>query len=174
MATSELHVQPVVWSYRGERFAALFLEGEAPDRSNDGGLRADALFRVAFASGLRLTTDLDHLSLAPTSGWRAHLDEAGGLTLRWPHHTALLVDVALDPPDGWAQAAMGHGHVFVFVGYGLGLHEHAGDGAAHPVARMRRIAETGALAAGVVPFTMASGPGHANVPSQVVSPYSTT
>jgi hypothetical protein len=36
MATSELHVQPVVWSYHGERFAALFLEGEAPDRSNDG------------------------------------------------------------------------------------------------------------------------------------------
>lgn len=62
----------------------------------------------------------------------------------------------------------------MFVGYGLGLHEHAGNGAAHPVARMRRVAETGALAAGVVPFAMASRAGHANVPSQVVTPYSMT
>lgn len=36
MATTELHAQASVWDHHGTRFAVLFLEGEAPDRSNGG------------------------------------------------------------------------------------------------------------------------------------------
>lgn len=98
---SELHVQPVGWDQSRTRFAVLLLEGEAPDRSNGGAVLADALFRFVLARGLRLTTDLDHLALALTPGWRAHLGQTGGMTLRWPHHAPLLADVpSISPTAG--------------------------------------------------------------------------
>jgi hypothetical protein len=160
METSELHVQAVLWDHRGARFAVLLLEGEAPDRSKGGVMAVDALFRVVLARGLKYTTDLDHLVQVPAPGWHAQVDEAGGVTLRWPRHTPLLDGAPLGLPDGWTRSAREHGIVLVFAGYGLGLHEHGlhehtGNGPARPVDRLRHVAESGALAAGVVPFSMA-------------------
>ena len=48
----------------------------------------------------RAYPDLDHLVLAPTRGRHAHIDQAGGVTLRWPHHTPLLADVPARPAPG--------------------------------------------------------------------------
>ena len=53
---------------------------------------------------LRAYPDLDHLVLAPIRGWRAHIDQAGGVTLRWPHHAPMLADLPLDLPEGCAAA----------------------------------------------------------------------
>lgn len=152
MIESELHVQACLWDHHRTRFAVLFLEGEAPDRSNGGAMMPDALLRVVLARGLRLTTDLDHLILTPTPGWHARIDRTGLVTVEWPHVRPLLADAPLALPGGWSRAAMEHGIVLVFAGFGLGLHEQAGDGQAHPLERLARVAEDGALASGAVPF----------------------
>jgi hypothetical protein len=103
-----------------------------------------------------LATDLDHLPLVPTRGWRARLDQAGTVTVEWPAHWPLLAGVPLELPDSWVRSATEHGIVLLFAGHGLGLHEHAGDGqGSHPTERLLQASENGALAAGVVPFTSA-------------------
>lgn len=160
MNTGELHVQAGFWENHASRYAALYMEGEARDRSNGEGMAADALYRVALARGLRLTTDLDHLDRRPVPGWRVRIDDGFSLgsvaqrqpmlTLEWPGFWPLLLDAPLSLPPGWLPAAAGDGLVLVFVGYGLGLHEHRHDGEAHTVTHLRHVAEAGALASGAV------------------------
>jgi hypothetical protein len=157
MPRSELHAQAGVWPYHDNGLPVLFMEGEAVDPANGGAPVEDALYRVALASGLRLTTDLDHLAPEPVPGWRLLLDQAGRLTLSWPRFNPLLDNVSMDLPPGWLRLATGYGMVEVFVGHHLGLHEHARDGQAHPSALLERAAESGALAAGAVPVTIHNG-----------------
>lgn len=126
--TTELHIQAAVWTERGEQFAALFMQGEAPDKSTGDQSRADALLQAVRARGLPMTTDPDQVSLQPVKGWGVRLTPSGGITLKWPRLDPLLRDAPVELPDGWLNAARTHGIVLVFVGSGLGLHEHAGDG----------------------------------------------
>lgn len=147
---TELHVQAAIWTdHEDWRFAVLFMEGEAPDRAN-GGVLADALYAVALARGLHMTTDPERLPLRPVPGWRIHLDVGAAITLEWPHFTPLLASAPVKPPDGWREAATDTGVVLVFAGHGLGLNEHAGDGHAHATRHLRDVAEDGLLAAGAV------------------------
>jgi hypothetical protein len=142
MNRSALHVQAGVWANHVASHAVLLMEGEAPDRHNGGGLMADALYRAALTTGLKLTTDLEHLDLRPIPGWWVWVDPDGTLTLEWPRFRPLLEHVPLDLPRGWKRVADDDHFVLVFVGYGLGE---------HPMTELEHAAETGALASGVVP-----------------------
>lgn len=157
MNGSELHAQASVWENHGGRTAVLFMEGEARDRSNGGGTMAEALYRVALARGLRLTTDLEHMDRRPIPGWRMLIDEERTVTLDWPHFWPLLAHVPLDLPEAWMRVAAADHLVFLFVGYGLGMHEHARDDLGHPLVHLEHAAETGALAAGAVTLVAANG-----------------
>lgn len=159
MNGTELHVQAVRWARRRVRCAALIMEGEAPDRSNDGAVVRDALYRVALGNGLRLTTDLDHLDPRPVPGWRILVDHAGAVTVGWPRFHPLIEHAPLDLPSGWLGIAAQAGAVRLFVGHGLGLHDHVGDGTEVAASSLEQAAETGALASGMVRI-LASG--HAN------------
>jgi hypothetical protein len=145
----ELHVQAGVWDHHG----ALFMEGEAPDRSNGGGLMADALYRVVLARGLHLTTDLAHLNWRPVHGWRVWIDDENAVTLQWPRFRPLLEHVPLELPEEWSVAAKSDGYVVLFAGYELGMHQHTRDGDSHPLTHLEHAAEVGALASGVVPVS---------------------
>ena len=125
------------------------MQGEAPDRTNGGGMMPDALYQVALARGLRFTTDLDHLDSRPVRGWRLRLDEEHALTLEWPHFQPLLNHIPLDLPNGWEAVAAETGQAILFVGYGLGMNNGNGNG--HTSLHLEHAAETGALASGVVP-----------------------
>jgi hypothetical protein len=142
MNGSELHAQAGVWHYHRTGIAALFMEGEAADRA------PGALYRVVLGSGLRLTTDLDHLVSQPIPGWRLVIDRDERITLTWPRFHPLLDHAPVDLPSGWRGLATGSGMVEVFVGHRLGLHEHAGG--TPPLPSLVRAAESGALAAGMV------------------------
>lgn len=147
---AELHVQAAVWADNDRRYAVLFMEGEAPDRAHGDGPRVDALYTVARARGLRMTTDPELLELRPVPGWHIRIAASGAITLEWPHFTPLLAEAPLTLPDGWREAATDTGLVLVFAGQGLGLHEHAADGQAHPSDHLRAAAEDGMLAGGAV------------------------
>lgn len=147
---AELHVQAAVWTSHNQRYAALFMEGEAPDRANGGAPLVDALYSVALARGLRMTTDPGQLGLRPVPGWRIRVAPSGAITLEWPHFTPLLAETPVTLPDGWRDVATDTGVVLVFAGRGLGLHEHAGDGVAHAARHLRAAAEDGMLAGGAV------------------------
>jgi hypothetical protein len=141
MSNSELHVEAELW--RGT--AVLVMEGEATDRS--GRRLADALYRVALARGLRLTTDLDRLDPRPIRGWHLTIDDADAITLTWPHHSPLLSATPLDLPPGWRETATTQEAVLVFAGYDLGMSSpNAG-----PLRTLHTVAARGALAAGRVP-----------------------
>ncbi|AEA23514.1 hypothetical protein ATK30_4897 [Amycolatopsis echigonensis] len=150
MRDRELHAQAGVWCHREPCVAVLVMEGEAADRSNGGAIAADALYRVALAHGLRLTTDLDHLALQPLVGWRMLIDGNRRVTLRWPRFQPLLDQAPLGLPTGWVRLALARQVVLVFAGYGLGLHEQARTAAPGLDRRLRCAAEVGALAAGAV------------------------
>lgn len=147
---AELHVQAAVWTDQDERFPVLFMEGEAPDRAHGGAPLVDALYMVARARGMRMTSDPEQLPLRPLPGWRIRIGEFGTITLEWPHFTPLLEEAPLTLPKGWRDAATDTGVVLVFAGRGLGLHEHAVDGHAHPSEHLRAAAEEGTLAGGAV------------------------
>ncbi len=147
---SEFHVQASLW----HGHAVLFLEGEAQDRRNGGGMLEDALYQVALARGLRLTTDLEHLDLRPVQAWRVVIDDDQLVTLEWPHHRPLFDHIPLDLPDGWLSTATETGTVLLFAGFGLGMHEHAHDGESHPLRHVARAAYTGALATGAVTVSL--------------------
>lgn len=147
---TELHVQAAVWTDQDQRFPVLFMEGEAPDRAHGGVPLVDAIYTVARARGMRMTTDPELLPLRPLPGWRIRIADFGTITLEWPHFTPLLEDAPLTLPKGWRDAATDTGIVLVFAGRGLGLHEHAGDGHAHPSEHLRAAAEDGTLAGGAV------------------------
>jgi hypothetical protein len=149
-----LHVQAGVWDNHHSH-AALFMEGEAPDRRNGGGLMADALYRAVLARGLHLTTDLDHLDARPVHGWWVSIDDTGALTLEWPRFNPLLEHAPVDLPEEWRLHAKEDGYVILFAGYELGMCEHAEDGDSHPLAHLEHAAECGALASGVVPLRTA-------------------
>lgn len=149
MDGSELHAQAALWTRNGSDVAALFMEGEARDPDSGGVIAADALYRVALARGLRMTTDLDQLVRWPVRGWSLWLD-AATVTLCWPHPGCLLDEAPLDVPKGWRLLAGSSGIAVLFVGYGFGLHEHRGGGDARPELRLDRLAERGAVAAGAV------------------------
>lgn len=151
MQGSELHAQAVVWCHREPCLPVLVMEGEAPDRTNGGAIAVDALHRVALATGLRLTTDLDHLQLRPLAGWRMLIDDADRVTLRWPRFRPLLDKAPLDLPSGWLRIATTAHVALVFAGYGLGLHG-GGTGLGR---RLLCAAEVGALAAGAVTVSKA-------------------
>jgi hypothetical protein len=136
-----LHIQAGVWQNHGDNHAVLCMEGEAPDQTNGGGLVEDALYRVALARGLHLTTDLEHLDLRPTPGWHVSVDPDGALTLEWPRFRPLFEHAPVELPGGWLAVANGEHFVLLFVGYGLGD---------HPLQNLPHAAETGALASGVV------------------------
>lgn len=150
MSAGLLHVQAAVWQNHHPH-AALFMEGEAPDRSNGGGLMADALYRVALARGLHLTTDLLHLDPRPVHGWWLSIDDDGALTLEWPRFHPLIEHAPVDLPEDWRLLAKSDGFVILFAGYALGMWEHADDGDGHALANVEHAAELGALASGVVP-----------------------
>lgn len=152
MIGCELHVQAGVWQNHGDH-AALFMEGEAPDRANGGGPMPDALYRVALARGLHLTTDLEHLDFRPLHGWHVWIDDQNTVTLQWPRFRPLLDHAPLDLPEEWTTAAKSEGYVVLFAGYALGMHEHTTDHAAHPAEHLEHAAEIGALASGVVPVS---------------------
>ncbi|MEU3628238.1 hypothetical protein BS329_35415 [Amycolatopsis coloradensis] len=148
MVSTELHLQAGFWTCRDGRFAALFLEGEAPDRRHGDVMMRDALFRVVLARGLKLTTDLRHFAAVPTPGWRALIDHTGAVTLDWPHHWPLLDHVPVDLPHDWIPEATQHGIVLLFVGCGIGLPESPDTGAPPLIERVTTVAESGALATG--------------------------
>lgn len=149
MRGSELHAQAGIWCHREPCVAVLVMEGEAVDRSDGGAVAADALYRVSLAYGLRLATDLDHLSPQPLAGWRVLVDDSGRVTVRWPRFHPLLDQAPLGLPAGWVRVAFARHVVLVFTGYGLGLHEPR-TAAPGLDRRLRCAAETGALAAGAV------------------------
>jgi hypothetical protein len=145
-----LHAQASLWdNHHGRQVPVLFMEGEAADRTNGGGMLPDALYRVALARGLRFTTDLDHLDPRPVHGWRLRVDGDRSLTLEWPHFRPLLNHIPLDLPNGWMTAAAESGQAILFVGYGLGMRSVNGNG--HTAEHLGHAAETGALASGIVP-----------------------
>lgn len=148
---SELHAQASIWDNHGHRDPVLVMEGEAKDRTNGGGVMPDALYRAVLNRGLRLTTDLEHLDPRPVPGWRMRIGDDHAVTLEWPHFWPLLQHAPLDLPEEWMRVVKGRGSITVFVGYGLGMCEHCNDGAAHPLEHLEHVAETGALAAGMVP-----------------------
>lgn len=143
MEDSLLHAQACTWTTH----AALIMEGEAQDPLDGGHLAPDALYRVALACGLRLTTDLDRLDTRPTPGWRICVED-GRTTLEWPRFRPLLDRAPLDLPDGWFGAARRTGLVMVFVGYGFGMREHAGETGCHSADHLPQAAEIGTLAYG--------------------------
>ena len=163
---SEVHVQAGLW--RGN--AVLFMEGEARDRRT-GGVLEDALYQVALARGLRLTTDLAHLDHRPVRAWRVVVDDEHRVTLRWPHHRPLFDGIPLDLPDGWLATAGETGAVLLFVGHGLGMREHAHDGESHPGRHVAHAAYTGALAAGAARVSL---PAEQEYAADVVIPLSRT
>ncbi|WP_034271497.1 hypothetical protein [Haloechinothrix halophila] len=146
---TELHAQAGLWTQHAWRIPALYLEGEAPDRSHDT-MVSDALLAVVRARGLPLTTDPDYLPLRPVTGWRMHVDDMGAITLDWPHFTPLLESAPVESPDGWQEAAAATGIVVVFAGHGLGLHEPHTDGNGHAFTQLWDAAAAGALAGGAV------------------------
>lgn len=113
---AELHVQAAVWIDQGQRFPVLFMEGAAPDRAHGGVPLVDALYTVARARGMRMTTDPELLPLRPLPGWRIRIAEFGTITLEWPHFTPLLEEIPLTLPKGWRDAATDTGVVLVFAG----------------------------------------------------------
>lgn len=143
---NELHIQASLW----HGHAVLFLEGEAQDRRNGGGMIEEALYQVALGRGLRLTTDLEHLDLRPVRAWRVRINNDHLVTLEWPHHHPLFEHIPLDLPNAWLPTATEEGLALLFAGYGLGMHEHAHDGESHPLDHLEHAAYTGALAAGAV------------------------
>lgn len=147
---TELHIQAAVWTDHDWRYAVLFMEGEAPDRTNGGAPLVDALYSVTLARGLRLTTDPAQLPLRPVDGWRIHIEGSGAITLEWPHFTPLLTATPVRLPHGWRDAAAETGIVVVFAGHGLGLHDHATDGNAHAAERAHTAAQRGMLTGGAV------------------------
>ncbi|MDV6013612.1 hypothetical protein [Haloechinothrix sp. LS1_15] len=151
MTAAELHAKGAVWRNRSWHFAALFLEGEAPDRSS-GTMLVDALHLVARARGLRLITDLDQISLQPVPKWRVLLNARHAVTLEWPHSRPLLANAPIELPHGWHELASAHGIVLVFAGYGLGLHEQSRGDAASTTERLVEAAWDGALAGAAVRF----------------------
>ena len=159
MSGCALHVQAAVWQNHRQH-AALFMEGEAPDRRNGGGMVADALYRVTLARGLHLTTDLDHLDTRPVHGWWVSIDDHGALTLEWPRLQPLLEHAPVDLPEEWRLLAKSEGHVVLFAGYALGMWEHADDGESHPIAQLEHAAEMGTLASGVVSLRTTPAPVH--------------
>lgn len=149
MHDSELHAQAVLWCHRRPCRPVLVMEGEAPVRTDDCAIAADALFRVALRFGLRLTTDLNHLQLRPVAGWRMLIDDTARVTLWWPRFHPLLEKAPLGLPTGWLDIATTQHVAFVFAGYGLGLHGHPA-GNAGLEQRLLQAAEVGALASGAV------------------------
>lgn len=151
MHAMTLHAQADLWQYRAATFAALFMEGEmrSPDTEVD---RTDVLLYAVMNRGLRLATDLPRLALGPRPGWAVHLNPAGALTLTWPHVQPLLLDVPLNLPTGWREAAAEHGLVLLFVGDSLGLREHTEGHLANPRKRSPQAAERGELAAGAIAY----------------------
>jgi hypothetical protein len=138
---------------RDADLAVLVMEGAAVDRSNNGTLAEDALFRALLARGLMLATDLDHLDLRPVPVWRVVVDPSGAVTIDWPHEHPLLREARVELPVGWLEAAVDLGVVVVLAGYGLSLRAPVID----PLApRLVRAAEVGALVAGAVVTTVAS------------------
>ena len=157
MSSCVLHVQAGVWQNH-HNHAAMFMEGEAPDPRNGGGLMADALYRVALARGLHLTTDLDHLDPRPVHGWWVSIDDEGALTLEWPRFQPLIEHAPVDLPEEWRLLAKTDGFVVLFAGYALGMWEHANDGEGHALGHLEEAAEMGALASGVVPLRTTPAP----------------
>jgi len=144
MSTTQLYVAAAIW----RDTAALVMEGSAEDRANGGGPATDALYRVALARGLRLTTDVVHLDPRPLPGWRVLVDETGAITLSWPHRSPLLSAVPLQLPPGWTELAADREAVQIFAGHGLGMREPGDD--ARPLRNLVRAAESGDVAAGAV------------------------
>lgn len=157
MSAGLLHVQAAVWQNHHPH-AALFMEGEAPDRSNGGGLMADALYRVTLARGLHLTTDLHHLDPRPVHGWWLSIEDGGALTLEWPRFHPLIEHAPVDLPEDWRLLAKSDGFVILFAGYALGMWEHAENGDGHALAHVEHAAEMGSLASGVVPVRTTPAP----------------
>ncbi|MBB5803431.1 hypothetical protein F4560_003199 [Saccharothrix ecbatanensis] len=135
----------------------LLMEGEATDRVHGDIVRRDALFQAVLRRGLKLTTDLDHLSLLPTPGWRTGIDRLGAVTVQWPHFQPLLKKLLMGMSAAWITAASGHGIVLLFVGSGFGLYEHAGVGMPCREDRVAGIAHNGALATSIAPFQRTGG-----------------
>ncbi len=146
---TELHVQAGLWDQNPWRIPVLYLEGEAPDRANHG-MVGDALLAVVRARGLPLTTDPDYISFRPVAGWRVRVNDAGAITLEWPHFTPLLATAPVELPDGWREAATALGIVVVFAGHGLGLHDPHTNGNGSAITRLWEAAAAGALAGGAV------------------------
>ncbi len=152
MRAMTLHAQADLWQHGAVTFAALFMEGEmqSPDNEVD---RTDVLLYAVMNRGLRLATDLPRLALGPRPGWAIHLNPAGALTLTWPHVQPLLLDVPMNLPTGWREAAAEHSLVLLFVGDGLGLRERAEGNQTNPGQRSSRAAERGELAAGAIAYS---------------------
>lgn len=136
--------------------ALLVMEGEAPDRSDGGGVIADALYRAVLTRGLRMATDLEHIDMRPIHGWKVLVSDTGSLTLRWPRRVELFQDVPLDIPLDWWRAAHELRIVMVLVGCDLGLHGHVAGEARTTSQLVDQAARNGALAAGAVALEQAS------------------
>jgi hypothetical protein len=152
MNGTELHAKACVWEENsGVRIAVLVMEGEAIDWANGGGVATDALYRVALARGLHLTTDLDHRDRRPLRCWRVRVDEDGTVTVEWPRLQPLVDHAPLELPRGWLRTAIRTGRVELVVGYGLGLRDDTYGG----LARVERAAEIGSIASGSVALSCA-------------------
>ncbi|RKT53810.1 hypothetical protein [Saccharothrix australiensis] len=141
---ARLHLQAAVWGRDDNRIAVLLAETE-PVRS-----AADPTSALV-AKGLGLVTDLARIALPRPPGWHVDLGPAGGVTVRWPHPTPLVSGAALDLPGVWRWAARRTGVVVLLAGGGPGVCDR-GERTAHPTAALTRMATTGALAGGAVPF----------------------
>lgn len=154
------HAQPAGWWHthmnhwsHDTDIAVLVMEGETA--SGDESV-VDALYSAVLTRGLALVTDLDHLDLRPAPGWRVEIDEAGTVTVEWPHTHPLLRTAPVDLPPGWCEAAAQLRLVVVIAGYGLDL---AAPAAGLLASRLEHAARAGAVAAGAVAATSYIRPG---------------
>ncbi len=149
MDGNQIRFQGIVWKSGEREFAALLMDGHS---THEGNRVPDALLRASQARGLPLTTDIRRVPLKPVPGWRIEVtfeDSVHGprprLTVQWPHIRPLVSHTGVDLPRRWQELAVTRRVGLLLVGCDL-----VADG--NPPSRVARLAETGALAAGVVAF----------------------
>ncbi|MEV7551907.1 hypothetical protein AB0N89_19985 [Amycolatopsis sp. NPDC089917] len=149
MHGTQIRFQALVWTFGAREFAALLMDGHSPHRP-------DALLHAAQSRGLPLTTDVRRVPSAPVPGWRIEatsLESDRGrqtrLTVQWPRVRPLVSHADVDLSQRWQQLAVTHRVGLLLIGRDL-----VGD--RNLPARVTRLAESGALAAGIVAFRSGS------------------
>jgi hypothetical protein len=153
MMDVNLTTQPVVWNISPAPVAVLFCEDPAEITVRDaGGDDVSGLVSTVIANGLPWIQNVVELHINVAEGWQARMDKQHRLTIDWPapHGRPLLIDVALNWPPGWIDAARDQEAVVLFCGANLGLTNQR-----DPTDHLVETAAAGSLAGGAVPYHQA-------------------